>query len=484
MGNSNLDPRYKALTKTENVNGGTLNTYADGTSEFIQRPAGWNQPTTPSSNNPPAPNNNIIRYQAEDPYAAALKNYTDTLAKDTDITTKRSELLKARDEEVNSISNYYAGVIQQENRDGYNRSGQTRAFSARSGILGQDFGVAQAEQTNQYNKQRVRAIETERDYKISVIFDKFYDRMTNAETNAKNAALKSQEVNLNFLKDQKTEAREDVKVLAQSGSSLSDLTNEEKNEMIKQTGWDDFMLEAVYNVNKPKQAQVDYQYKMEGNKLFAYGIDPSTGELKFLEHELDIEVPKDYKPIVTPDGTLFFYNADGEIIQQGKEGQFAKEETEITTANGRRLVIDSKGNIIKDLGRATTGSGSGSSNKIYGAGYSADDINKIKSDLKEHGLATTLLGAGKEQQQVINDVYKEMTNQNKEEEENEYDTDYENLSDDQLNAILEKYTDEDGNFDQTKAPEKLIVEATNRNMFEEEEEEDDDKKWYNPLSWF
>jgi hypothetical protein len=276
MGNPNLDPRYKSIVKTENINGGTQNTYADGSSEFIQRPAGWS-PESSANQAPAAPvTNNKITNEADDPYATAMAAYQKTLTGDTDIVSKKAELLKDREEQINSIGDYYAGVIQNENRAGYDRAGQTRAFSARSGTLGQDFGNADKEKTDNYNKQKVAAIEAEKDAKISAIYDKFYNRTTELETNAKNAALKSQEINLSYIKEKQTEAREDVKVLAQSGDDLSSLTKEDRNEMLKQTGWSDLTFDAYFNANKPKAVQVKYDYlELKDGTLMRTGDDGS-----------------------------------------------------------------------------------------------------------------------------------------------------------------------------------------------------------------
>ena len=106
---------------------------------------------------------------------------------------------------------------------------------------------------------------------------------------------------------------------------------EDRQKVLEQTGFSDFMLEAFYNANKPAASKIDYQYKIQGDKLVAYGVDPKTGKLSYVDQDLPAEFKdKSYTGFtVTPDGTPLFYDT-----QTGKamvapgftEGQFAKPE--------------------------------------------------------------------------------------------------------------------------------------------------------------
>jgi hypothetical protein len=98
----------------------------------------------------------------------------------------------------------------------------------------------------------------------------------------------------------------------------------------------DVELEAVLNNNKPAPAKIDYQFKVAGGKIFAYGVDPTTGQLKTLEQEANI--PEGYKTLQADDGTILG-------IPEDWDGDTSKI---VTVGNYRKPFASEMGGVSTD----------------------------------------------------------------------------------------------------------------------------------------
>src|ERR1044072_1287094 len=74
----------------------------------------------------------------------------------------REETRKRMQSSIDAINAQYVNLIGQEQVAGQDRSGQTRAVNARSGLIGSDFGQAQQQKTTDFNKQQIKSIEDEK----------------------------------------------------------------------------------------------------------------------------------------------------------------------------------------------------------------------------------------------------------------------------------------------------------------------------------
>jgi hypothetical protein len=164
------------------------------------------------------------------------------------------------------------------------------------------------------------------------------DKRTGEETASKTAAaLKGRTDYISFLKENRDAARDDVVKLAKTGAikSLSELSDEDYQKLLDQTGYDEATAKHVFNANLPSKQKTDYTFKVEGNKLIAYGIDPATNQVDVIEKELADTVPPNYKTTITPDGTLIFTPdkidpskpIEEQVIMYGSEGQFIKPKS-------------------------------------------------------------------------------------------------------------------------------------------------------------
>ncbi len=271
-----------------------------------------------------------LRYTSDTDQKTAdyYTNLPKTFTPEDEATIREStrKQMQAQIDAINNASNLLLGDARVQ---GGNRLGQARALASRSGILDSEMGAAQKKGVEDVNLGIEKSIEADRALKLSSVFGKIDERADALVKAKKEEALTNAKTYIDYLNSQQSSAREDVKALAQGGVSLDRLASDDRKKILEQTGFSDFMLEAYYNANKPAASKIDYQYKIQGDKLVAYGVDPKTGKLKYVEQDLPAEFQnKEYSGFtVTPDGTPLFYDTQtgkATIAPGFKEGQFIK----------------------------------------------------------------------------------------------------------------------------------------------------------------
>ena len=183
---------------------------------------------------------------------------------------------------------------------------RTRGINLAANLAGSDFASAAAIKTENAGKEAVGAIERERAARIGAVLSNVEDRAQEQFKTLRAEKRQQLKDMVDWYEKRQTGAREDLKTLAASGVALDQLSPDEYDKLRSQSGYDDFMFKAAYNAAKPAAAKIDYQWKIAGNKVFAYGLDPTTGKISTLEQELNMEVPQDYKPQMLDNGQLIF----------------------------------------------------------------------------------------------------------------------------------------------------------------------------------
>lgn len=201
----------------------------------------------------------------------------------------REATRKRMQSSIDAINAEYANLVARENVAGQDRSGQTRAINARSGLMGSDFGAASQDKTTQFNQQQVKALQDEKLAKIDSVLLGIEDRAS--RTIAEERAAADQKYAREFgeyefaqedARRVRDEARVDLKTLAQTGYNLDVMDPNQKAELFRQAGYDDPAIGTViFNAYKPKPEQIDYQYiEQRDGSILAIGQDPLTGQLK------------------------------------------------------------------------------------------------------------------------------------------------------------------------------------------------------------
>lgn len=282
------------------------------------------------------PLNGVRRYTGStpDPAKTSADAYYNNLNTDApNAETIRRNALNDAQAEIDAINNIYNGLVTQEQKTGIGRLGSTRATAARSGTLGGDFGNADLSKTEQFNNEKVQAIRADQAGKIAEILGRVNTRADAKFQAEQENYFKNAEAKLNYQKKNQEDARADLKNLASTGVGLDQLTQEEYNSLIEQTGYDDNDLKAAFTLSKPKADIIDKQVIV--NKYYQVSRDPITGKVTSDTIDLGFTVPPNYKPQQLDDGTLVFVpdkidpsKALGDqVIMYGHQGQFAKPKT-------------------------------------------------------------------------------------------------------------------------------------------------------------
>jgi len=232
---------------------------------------------------------------------------------------------------VDAINAQYVNLISQEKVQGEERSGQTRAVNARSGLVGADFGMAHQEKTTQYNKGQEKALADEQNMKVQGVLQSIEQRASEEISRKKQESLQQYQIDLgdyNAKQEQaqkvRDEARADLATLAKSRLDLNQLDPNQKAALFKQAGYDPQFGELIYNANKPKPEQIDYKFEKlaDGRGMF-YGVDPLTGELKRID--VSVDLPPNWEMTIAPDGTVIGFDKNsGQAQLLSEQGAYIK----------------------------------------------------------------------------------------------------------------------------------------------------------------
>lgn len=240
-----------------------------------------------------------------DAQAAEYFNGLDTTAPDRQKIY--NEQLSQMQAQIDAINNVYTGLIREENVRGVDRSGKTRAVNARSGILGDDFGMANKAETDAFNAAKIEDLNRRKAADIQAILSKVQSRTDEAFNRAQELSFANKEKKLAYAKELQTEARQNLSDLAKTGVSLDQLTQDEYNALIDQTGLDELEMESIFNAAKTAREKIDYNYINIGNgRVLRTGKD---GNGKATEEKIfDYGLPPEYDIKETKDGQLYSFD--------------------------------------------------------------------------------------------------------------------------------------------------------------------------------
>lgn len=247
----------------------------------------------------------------EDPLSQFTSEYFEGLRR-TPLTPEeeskiREETAARMQSQIDAVNLAYDEILRTERRAGEERVGRTRAIASRSGLLGSDFGEAHLETTKGKNLEVERAVQAERAQRLKEVFGRI-DKDSQDEIKARRADIEGNAKEyVDFLAGKQDQARENTKLAAQAGLiSLDDLSKEQYQSLLRQTGFDPVTLEAFFQVNKPKNERVEYQSVSTPDGMLLYGLNPSTGEVE--TKKFDVQLPAGFEVRFTDKGEALAYN--------------------------------------------------------------------------------------------------------------------------------------------------------------------------------
>jgi len=250
----------------------------------------------------------------------------------------RDQFASERQSQLDAIRDKYTRQIEEEQEMGAEDLARQRSINLRAGLAGSDFGAAAKSQVRQNTRKNVTALEANRDIEIGNTLNQI-EQLAQARVTQDQNVLQQGFQNITQIQQlqqqQQTQARDLVKQLGESGLDMETIKNKDPDlydQIVTSSGLGEVQAEALMNNARTQAEKIDYTWKVVGNKVLGYGIDPRTGTIKQVSQDLDVEIPPEYSPSFAPDGTLMFIPDNFDPTKPFNEqviigGNYAKPET-------------------------------------------------------------------------------------------------------------------------------------------------------------
>jgi len=227
----------------------------------------------------------------------------------------RQDKLKNSQGIIDAINLQFGNALAVESGNAQRRDTDVRQSMLAQGLAGSTEAPQAAAKVTAGNDQIRASIEAQKSLQIQGIFQQV-NKDAETELRRQEAEFKAQaEGNLVMVDKlrkakvaQTNASKENFLGMAKMGISLDQLKAldpKQYDTVIKNSGFDSPDLASLaYNANMAKKDQIDYQYKFEGGKAFAFGVDPKTGQPVLKQVDLGIDVPIGAKVEFGPDGTM------------------------------------------------------------------------------------------------------------------------------------------------------------------------------------
>jgi len=263
-------------------------------------------PPLPSGTPPPS---------VPDPVRSYYEGLNITPPGATDEAAVRESVRQGMQAHIDAINAQYANLVGQEQQRGEERAGQTRAISARSGLLGSSFAQAHQERTGEFNKQAEKAIQDERAVMLSSIENEISQRAREEVAAKKAEAAGNAERYIAYLENAQEGARSNAISLAQAGVALDKLNPQVRAKLAQDSAYDPITFETIYNANLPKEEKVKFTFMQRSDGSIAKVGD--DGSLQVFD---DYKFPEEYSPeFMTNEltGETFVYDKNNAVDESG-----------------------------------------------------------------------------------------------------------------------------------------------------------------------
>lgn len=221
-------------------------------------------------------------------------------------------MAKERRGQLDAIRDKYKAQINEEQAQGQQDLARMRSINLRSGLGGSDFGVANKIGIREGTQKNIQAIQANQDIELGNTLNQI-EELAQARTQIQQNALQQGFQNMFQMQEyeqaQQNQARDLVKELGANGLDIETIKKKDPalyEQIVTSSGLGEVQVEALMNGAKETANKIDYTWKVVGNKILGYGLDPVTGMIKQVSQDLDVEIPENYTPTFAPDGTLLF----------------------------------------------------------------------------------------------------------------------------------------------------------------------------------
>jgi len=283
----------------------------------------YTQPPLPTPQPQPAP---ITPVSGQNPASGGLLGFDEFSKQRTGVDENaiRENVRKYNQTYIDAINAETAQLLRREDEAGAGRLDKVRAINVNAGLGGSTFATSRDLEQKGKNEVARKAIQDEQAVKVAAVYSNI-DKTAREEITARKAeALGHSEAYTEYLTKAQEQSKGMLGNLAKSNVDLSKIDPARKSFLLRNAYGDEGLGELIYDSMKPKQQQVDWKFeKLSDGKGMFWGIDPTTGEPKRVE--VNVEVPPDFSLTVTPDGTPLLFNkqtGEAKIVPGFRESQF------------------------------------------------------------------------------------------------------------------------------------------------------------------
>lgn len=220
----------------------------------------------------------------------------------------RRNMMQMFQKEIDATNQIYAGQLAEQQLTGQGRLGSQRAGAARGGLLGSDFGAAQAEKVGQYNTQERGLIQSEQSATVAAIMGKGRQAAVD-EIKAKREALASDvDTYLKYVGESETRKKANLSGLAarllEDGIDIKTLAPEDLAELAKSYGASENDIVSSYSTTKTEKETAAREQEYQTAQTNKLNADIANGRL-----------------ISIGDGTMLYNVSTGETIENPKSSE-------------------------------------------------------------------------------------------------------------------------------------------------------------------
>ena len=273
--------------------------------------------------------NPALRRHTEEDFAQGLNLAMPTADEEA---IRREAVRKRMQGTLDAINLEYNTLRAQAAERGKSREERMRSVVENKGLGGSGRGETKRTEMEEITDEELANVEKMRRAKVQEA-EGVINTQAQAEIEAERAKMQGNaEKFLSIMQGIRKDSRDQALAIGKAGGSLKDLSPEAKQNLLTRGGFtDDSDLQLYIDSAREPKDQIKYEFKIAGNKLFGFGTDPITGDLKTIEKEIPAEfAEKDttWKPQVVEGELWAFDESTGTAEKIGGPGK--KPETGTT----------------------------------------------------------------------------------------------------------------------------------------------------------
>lgn len=212
----------------------------------------------------------------------------------------------------------FLGKTSRQTEENRGMEARTRVLNANTGNLDSGTGITAINKEEKKSKEALDQLATEKSARISKVMGDI-DQLKVKEIEAETTRKRNDRVAYQALRKENSEkALATLEEYATAGGNLDALKLAKASDddelsdydhLQKASGLTPLEFDTKFNAFKRAGEKIDYTFKVVGNKVIGYGVDPMTGKVRTIEQDVPGLADDEWQIKETKDGALYKYNS-------------------------------------------------------------------------------------------------------------------------------------------------------------------------------